>query len=318
MSLRTWLTALTLGGSTAAAAFGAGCSEDGIDPTASPSVEAAAYRTCDPLAVDAAPIALAEIVGAGRAPDGTVYVIDRGPLGIGTGLRAFVSDGATLRRRKVLGSGEGPDFVIATIGDDAANPLQARIELTGGKAARMGVFRGPPDPKTKSFELGVQGDELTLLGAGELATFSVVNLAEIDVMYDATTPDGHRLVIFTPVIDYTDDEVRLFYGTDDDLAERRIHFISRDSSIHVTFDLDGVTTTAHLVSRLSGGMWGPPRLQPEGGGPSTPLTPVPGSPGTDWNESQASLDAGGDAATPAQSPREDAATLVARLHFRCL
>ena len=57
------------------------------------------------------PIALQEIVGAGRHADGTLYVLDRGR----PELRAFVSEGSSLQRKKVAGSGEGDGWTVAQV-----------------------------------------------------------------------------------------------------------------------------------------------------------------------------------------------------------
>lgn len=86
----------------------------------------------------------------------------------------------------------------------------------------MGVFRGAPDPKTKSFEIGVQGEELTLLSAADLGSFTLVNASSILVTYAATTDDGHRFMMFEPEIDRSDDKVRVFYGTDDRMLGRKV------------------------------------------------------------------------------------------------
>ena len=269
-------------------------SESSSTPTAS--------QSCDPLSVAAEPITLGNVVAAGRAADGTVYAIDN--VG-GPEARAFVSEGTLLRRHKVGGSGSGSDVLVLTVDTD----LQLRVELSGGVARRMGVYRGPPEPKTKSFEIGVQGEELTLISPADLAVFTLVNITSEALVYAATTSDGHRFFVFEPTIDLSDEKVRVFYGMPDAVKQRKVISVSRDSTIQIVIDIDGVTTTAKLAFRL-GSYFGAPRLEPSTG-EVTALVPDPGSPGDGWDAppSDAGVrDAGHDA---------DAATLVAGAHFVC-
>lgn len=293
-----------------AASIGAACKS--TDEAATSSTRAA-VDTCDPLVVATAPITLGDLVGAGRAADGTVYVLDRTPNDRAA-VRAFVSAGTVLRRRKIYGSGETPDFVTVTLDADRTAPLQVKVDLASGKATRMGVFRGPLDPKTKTFDIGTQGEQLTLLAASDLSGFTLADVPSAHVIYAATTADAHRFMAFMPDVDYSDDKVRVFYGTDDRMTERKVYSMSEDSSIHLAFDLDGVRTNAQLTFCSSWSGWGPPRLEPAGGTP-IPLTPVPGSPGAGGCAGIAA-DAG-DAGAPAPTPPADPATLTAGLTFYC-
>src|SRR5688572_13683702 len=162
-------------------------------------------QACDPLSTDASPITLGTIVAAGRAKNGTVYLVDRSE---GAGLlRAFVSDGLLLRRRTVSGSGETPDFVTVSLGDDPRTALHVRIELSGGTAKRMAISNAPPDPKTKSFDIDTQGEELALIPSSDLSAFTLVNLSGRRLTYAASTPDGHRFVLFMPSVDYSEDKI---------------------------------------------------------------------------------------------------------------
>lgn len=313
MIRKVLLGAVLVGAMVSLASVGGGCTTGGA--SSGTATEAVAATSCDPLTVAAPPIALGEVIAAGRSADGTVYVLDRGPVGVGTDFRAFISEGSALRRWNVAGSGETPDFITVTLGDPSPDALQLRVDLAGGKATRMGVFRGPPDPKTKSFEIGVQGEELALVPAAELSRFTLVNVAGMRVDYDATTTDGHRLVVLSPTIDRTDDEVRVFYGTDDRLLERRVFGVTRSSSMRIGFDLDGTLTVAVLEFGL-GPSGSAPRLEAPEGGEQVPLTPVPGSPGDDW-ATRSSPDGGADGGASSSPPRLSSEALVAGLHFYC-
>jgi hypothetical protein len=276
------------GGGTPAMDDG-GSTADAGDSGSSPR----ATRPCDPLSVAAAPIVLGPIVGAGRASDGTIYVIDRGA----PGFRAFISQGNTLRRFRVLGSGETPTFVTTTLDDDPTTPLQVKVDLDKGVAKRMGVYRGQPDPMTKTFEIGVQGEELVLVDKSALAGFTLVNILDYRVAYDATTPDGHRVMELEPLVDFTDDRIRLFYGPDDRMEQRKILSVATDNDLHLMVDIDGVQRNVLLA--YCQGNFGPSRID------DVPLTSVPGMP---------SGDACPDGGSPARPTSEE---LVKGLAFYC-
>lgn len=317
MPAKTWIPFAALS-AVLIAASPVACSTSGSSGSSS-GASGPASRDCDPLSVDAAPITLGEIVGAGKAKDGTIYVLDRGPAGTSAGLRGFVSEGNVLRRHDVRGSGEGPDFVVATLAD-AAGDIQVRVEIANGTATRMGISRGAVDPKTKSFEIGSEGEELGLLSAADLSGFQLANIASIEVMYAATTADGHRFFAFEPTIDRRDDAVRVFYGMAERVVERRVLSIGRSSAVLMEIDVEGVRTKAVLTYCLSGGTFGAARLEPEDG-PTIALTPVPGSPGGVTCPLGPESDAGneGDAGAEAGAPVSpvDATTLTAGMRFVC-
>jgi hypothetical protein len=288
------------------AAVACSCSKSSSD-----SAPAVAGRACDPLAAEAAPIALAEVIGAGRAADGTVFVLDRERSNI----RGFVSEGNVLRRKNVVGSGETPDFVAATL-DDPSGRIEVRVDIANGRATRMGVARAL-DPGSKTFEIGPE-NELTLLSPADLSSFQVANIAGIGVMYAATTEDGHRFFAFEPTIDLSNDAVRVFYGTPDRMIERRVAQVARSSFVIIDFDLEGTRTIANLTFCLTPGVR--PTLQPTDG-PIIPLTPIPGSPGGTRCPSFDGTDAGPDAGSEEDGGLPDRVSppgaLVSGLSFVC-
>lgn len=289
-----------------------GCEKSSAEPPASGT--ASAERLCDPVHPPPAPIVIGTVLAAGRAPDGTVWVIDQpGPRTVvPLGERLFKSDGDLLRRIAILGAGSGNDFMIESFTDG-----QVRVELSNGVVTRMGVKMGPDvaDPQTKSFDIST-GQELTLISAEELKHFRTENITGIAVILDATTPDGHRLFAFRPTIDYDDSKVRVFYGTDERLIERRVNAndMSKSGSLALTFDLDGVETVARL--NVGWALGGPSSLElrPAAGGDAVPLTPVEGSP----DQGAGSIPAyDPDAAQPPAPVYKSADELTAGLTFVC-
>jgi hypothetical protein len=309
------MAACTGGGS--ASVFTAIPSSAGLDASDAPIAVRAGSQPCDPLQAAVDPVALGDLVGAGRAKDGTVYVLDHGPDGAAVKtLRAFVSDGTVMRRRQILGSGESPSFVDATLAPD----LQIGVDLANASATRMGIFHGDLDPKTKSFDIGTQGEQLTMLAASDLAPFTWANLTSVDVMYDATTSDGHRFIAFAPQVDYSDDKVRVFYGTPDRMIQRTLLSMSVDSTIHMEIDLDGKQTIVQISFCGSGLQYfGPTRLEDVATQARTPLIPTSRFECSD--ASSPTVDAGPDAgeggapSTPAPPP--DVAAEIAGLTFLC-
>ncbi|MDB4935573.1 MAG: hypothetical protein JWP87_2545 [Labilithrix sp.] len=230
---------------------GVGCSGSSADVASTGSSAAASTagtRACSPFDSVAQPIALAHVLGAGRHADGTLYVLDDGA----PTYRAFVSQGNVLHRKEVTGSGTvggeaGAVSITATV-RDAAAPFALQIERSGDVATRMGVFRG--DLQTKSFDVGQQGDVLELVGVDVLAGLQLQNLpGDVVTEYDATTEDGHRLVVTRPAADWTYESFRVFYGTPDQMKERHLTNASRGSTTYISFDLDGVEQTAIFPSK---------------------------------------------------------------------
>lgn len=290
----------------------AGCEKSSAEPPASGT--ASAERLCDPVHPPPEPIAIGTVLAAGRAPDGTVWVIDQpGPRTAASPMneRLFKSDGNVLKRVRILGAGSGPDFMIESFDDG-----QVRVELSNGVVTRMGVKMGPDvaDPQTKSFDIST-GEELSLISADELKSFGVENLTDIAVLIDAKTPDGHRLFAFRPTIDYDDSKVRVFYGTDDRLIERRVNAtdMSKSGSLALTFDLDGVETVARLNVGWALGGSSSLELRPAAGGDAVSLTPVEGSPG--YGASTPAYEP--DAAQPPAPVYKSADELTAGLTFVC-
>lgn len=222
----------------------------GASTTEVPATSSGALHACSPLDAKAEPISLAHVLGAGRHADGTLYVLDDGS----PSYRAFVSAGNVLQRKEVSGSGtvggaSGATTITATVRDGAA-PFALHIEQSAGVATRMGVFRG--ELQAKSFEIGAQGDVLAVVQPDALAQLEVRNLPGTVVPeHDATTQDGHRIFVTRPEVDWGYEDFRVFYGTPERMAERRLVTASRGSTTFIAFDLDGAEVTAIFPSRFS-------------------------------------------------------------------
>lgn len=188
---------------------------------------------CDPLVAEQPPTALHLIIAAGRAADGTLYVVDEdaesGPP------RVFVSEGDGIRRVEVAGSGQGGNAsgeswsfgVVAH-----APPFTLRVTRMGDEV-RMGVLVGDAD--TDEFEIGEVGEELTVVAADDvlgLPTYGVVTT--IVPEYLARTDDGRTVAVLRPEPVESYDDFRLFFGSDE-LVEHTVETFAREQ--------DGGTTT---------------------------------------------------------------------------
>lgn len=263
---------------------------------------AVATTACDPLAVATSTLSRGAFVGAGRDKEQRVYYVDR----VNTAPRLFVAEGSTsLHRHNVSGVGEGAD-TLDLLTDDSTSRFALKLELREQRAVRMGLHRGALNDK-KTFEIGVEGEELTMVSESELAGWSLSETSSVIVLYAATTNDGRRFVAFDRST--TTDAVRVFFGPPERMTQRRVLGESRDSTVHLTIDLDGVETNVQLNFPISGAMFGASRLDPRGQA-AIPLTPMPGSPGEERSG------AFGDAGAVA-SPRAEPETFVRGATFYC-
>lgn len=238
----TWGGAIVL--ASLLGCVGGGFSNDSRAPGANTEV-ASGLHACSPLEGETQAISLDKVVGAGRHADGTIYVLDEGQ----PDYRAFVSEGAVLQRKKVAGSGSAPGWVSASV-TDSNGPFTLKVESSNGVPTRMAVFRG--ELKDKTFEIGVEGDVLELVDASTYASFEVRNLpGAVIVEYDASTSDGRRIVVTRPEVDGSYEDFRVFFGTSEQMVERSVQNVSRGSSTHITFDVDGVAYDALFGSSLS-------------------------------------------------------------------
>jgi hypothetical protein len=224
-------------------------------------------RACNPFETGVADLALGDIVAIGRAPDGTLYVVDK----VGFEHRVFVSAGGVLQRKRVLGSGETPEHLTLSCSDEQG-ALQVKIELSAGKPARMGILRGElTDAKT--FDIDAGGEALELVDAGAATGMPVRDLPKGQiVLYDASTSDGHRVVATSPTHDARYEDYRLFYGVPTDMIERNVRDAIGGGTLFMTFDLDGTWATANFPSQFSGPPNDVAKIRFEDGRPQLSMT----------------------------------------------
>ncbi|HEX7500072.1 MAG TPA: hypothetical protein VF524_07160, partial [Polyangia bacterium] len=154
---------------------------------------------CDPFAAMPLPIALGTVIAVCESSAGLIYAVDQ----VDTSQRVFVSDASgTLVRQRIAGSGTGPDFYVFDISDhDPAFVLQ--IDIPAGGTMRMGVLDGTLTD-SKTFVIGQQGEELTVLPAEAVASMPVRNLpGDVVVEYAAALADGDVMVVTRPRDDWS-------------------------------------------------------------------------------------------------------------------
>lgn len=226
---------------------------------------------CDPLAASTSAVQFdaSQVVAAGRAKDGSLYVIYGDS-------RLFVGGGQELAERVVIGSGEGASQTDLDYIDDDGTPVT--VELVRDAAGmHMTVARGMQ--QSKGIDDG-NGESLTLVDAALVVTVGASTTQTFEVDFAASLPDGRELVVIAPTrpVDY--DQFRAFLGLPAALAQHAVtHFGSSQSGQrYATVMVDGAPSD---LTYLAGG---PSAINPNGG-PSTltiagtayPLTegPVP-------------------------------------------
>lgn len=204
-------------------------------------------RSCQPLAAETASIALGTVIGAGQAEDGTIYVIDKE----GTELRGFISEGGELYRQRVSGTGEASDAsgdtTLITL-DERMPQLTLEVVVGADGTTRMGVAEGIL--KTKTFTIGEQGVELSLLTEDDVAALPLHNYpGEVVVEYAATVESANLLVVLRPRDLTSYDEFRVFYGKPERLEECPVQNVSRaldGGSTQIDFSVNGDEAVAYF------------------------------------------------------------------------
>lgn len=234
------MKARVLGGLLALLVASTACS--GVDVSTTSEL-----TSCQPLAAETSDVSLGTVLGAGEAADGTIYVIDR----IGNELRGFVSEGGELYRQRVSGSGEMNDAAGETITislSELSPELTLQVVTAPDGSKRMGVVQGPLN--TKTFTIGEEGEELTLLSADDVAALQLHNYpAEIVTEYVAEVEDEKLLVVLRPRDLTGYDEFRVFYGKLERLEECPVQHVTRahdGGSTEIDFTVDGDAAVAYF------------------------------------------------------------------------
>lgn len=247
------------------------------DGSSEPGSSGPAERPCNPLTTTEQPVELATILGVGRDAGGTLYVVDR----VDSTFRVFTTVGQVLARREVSGSGfnPGPPETIDLRCTDERGVFALGIERSAAGATRMGFFRG--ELATKGLAIGAQGDVLEVLAPSAIAGYAVRNVAgDVEIAYDATAPDGRRILVTHPKVDAKVTDYRVFFGSPPSMIERRLISFQPGGSSYVTFDDGGVERTAVFPSGPNTSSGRAPRLiDAQGTVPLSPGSRDPGPPG---------------------------------------
>jgi hypothetical protein len=215
---------------------------------------------CDPFGADPSPIALGTVIAVGQDAAGAIYVVDQ----VGHEQHVFVSDASgALVRQRIAGSGQesGDTFDRYVLNvTDHEPPFVLQIDVPSGGAMRMGVVIGALKD-SKTFVIGQQGEELTVLPATAIAGMPLVNLPGAIVLeYAASLPDGELLVVTRPRDDWDYTDFRVYLGNADAVTERRLTSATRaldGGSTHIVFDLDGQAADAYFPVVFADGGFAP-------------------------------------------------------------
>jgi hypothetical protein len=243
------MKARVLGGLLALLAVSTACS--GVDVSTTSEL-----TSCQPLAAETSAVTLGTVIGAGQAADGTVYVIDRN----GSELRGFVSEGGELYRQHVSGTGEvndaAGDTTTISLGE-LSPPLTLQVVIAEDGSMRMGVVEG--ELKSKTFTIGEEGEELTLLSADDVVALPLHNYpSEIVVEYVAEVEGEELLVVLRPRDLTGYEEFRVFYGKPERLEECPVQNVSRaldGGSTQIDFSVNGDEAVAYFPVELVGGQF---------------------------------------------------------------
>lgn len=204
---------------------------------------------CDPLALDPQPITLGDVLAVGAA-GGITYVVSRSEGG--ADYRVFVSEGATLVRRRVLGSGfggSGDSVVNDTVSYQDAQTSRLVLKSEAGSVTAMALVH---DAERTFYDDAAGKIELMLQPASSIENVPLRNFpGDVDLLYAANVSDGAQIMVTQPADDGA--EVRLYYGRANRLRERVVTNVSRSSVMAVRFELDSTTAEAVFSS---------PRLAP--------------------------------------------------------
>jgi hypothetical protein len=219
-------------------------------------------RPCDPLAelTTSVPLDASRVVAAGRAQDGSIYVI------YGDN-RLFVGNDEKLTERIVVGSGETGAQTDLDYTDDDGSPVKVEL-LHDGTTVQMVVARGTQS--SKGIDAG-NGEVLTLLDAATAAQIGASTTATFTIDFAASLPDGRSLVVVAPAHDVDYEQFRVFLGPSSALAQRAVTNFgsSRSGQRSAIVTVDGARAD---LTYLAGG---PSPLNPNGGPTTLTIADTP-------------------------------------------
>jgi hypothetical protein len=201
----------------------------------------------------------ASILAAGRSADDTVYVLTETE----SELRLFVTDGDGLAEQFEGGTGVDPEGALTTWLFDYSTPDGSPISVEvqrDDSGLRMGVLKGPKPGKI--WQVGAQGETLTLLSAADAAALSATSTQTFNLDYAGTRSDGNAIVVVAPAHASSFEAFRLFWGAPSALSEEKITSFGRALS-------GGTTVVFSLGSSSATLAYGLPFLVPDAGVPTS-------------------------------------------------
>jgi hypothetical protein len=236
-----------------------GCStSSGAAPATAGSTSA-----CDPLSPT--PTTLGAVLGVGEDTQSVYYVADTVP---DSGQeRVFVSNGNTLDRRHVEGTGQsGSDDYTLSFQPSFTDPTDTTallIQTHGG--AVTGMALGPGNSRSFLGAPDAGQVPLTVVDAGVVSGFEIQNLPGL-VQYVLDATNGDVLVVTAPMDAWGHSGFRLFYGTASQMVERTIlqYDQSLSGAADISFSVGSATYVLHTTI-----VYGPDAGLLGGPGPAT-------------------------------------------------
>lgn len=194
------------------------------------------YVACDPLTPHELPVTLGTVLGVGKDSAGKTYLADEVTTPSQTD-RVFVSDGSSLFRKRVTGSGQnggGADTDYSLSFEDGANTPALLIQIRGGKTTGMGLGSGG-----KQFfgDPGAVTTDLTVEDPKVVQDFTLRNLpGDVTIEYVAKVDGGEALVVTRPTDDWTYTDFRLFFGGLSTMDELPVKNVTRARSGGTTIE----------------------------------------------------------------------------------
>jgi hypothetical protein len=239
-----------------------GCPDDGSHPESGDN-DAGPWVSCDPWSQQPEPVVLGEVLGAGRADDDRLFLIDRDA---DERERLFVSEGDVLVRQPIGGaSTESAPSVKRWSVSTTVDGARVRVLLErSGSQTRMLLLEGD-DAAGRDFDLSnPRGKPLEIVGASAYRSLQLRNLPALaKVEYAAQVEPSDRLVVLGPEHLESFDDYVLFFGPPARVRQREVLVFGRardGGTTTIEFDLDGRVATAHFPNRIQPS--GPPITEP--------------------------------------------------------
>jgi hypothetical protein len=208
------------------------------------------------------PVKLATVLGIGKDAKGAFYLADDRPFDINqlyapdNEYRVFVSDGKTLHRDPVTGSGYGGPPSVASYDisfeeEDGGPGRSLFIETKGGTVTSMEV--GSDTTKEPSADAGDQ--PLTVVDSMAIAAFQLQDLPMQVADFDEVTGTEDVILVTWATQPNGFSQARLYYGSRSQMAERPIVSYEKDfASETIAFAVGSATYTAHFTwTEIDGG-----------------------------------------------------------------